>query len=215
MFYFDTSGVAKLYHAEIGSAVVEGLLAKSPRVYLSRLGVLEMHSVLSGKVRTGALTQAAADKALQLFRSDVRRRRFHRAESPPLRTRGEVNRYARDNLRAAHTGFASDGRCVGSRARRGCERAGHVRQDDDSSGGLGTSPMYRPSEHLAHMQRRSNLHEPSAVYPIPVPSPDILRGVVDSGVSVYRAASAGDYGGDGARAESTGMSGCVRRNKWA
>lgn len=75
-FYFDTSAIAKLYHAETGSAVVEELLAKNQPVYLSRLGVLEMHSVLSGKVRTGALTQAAADKTLQLFRGDVRRRRF-------------------------------------------------------------------------------------------------------------------------------------------
>ncbi|MBI4907117.1 MAG: type II toxin-antitoxin system VapC family toxin [Acidobacteria bacterium] len=74
--YFDTSATAKLYHAEIGSAVVEGLVAKGQSIYLSRLGVLEMHSVLSGKVRTGALTQVAADKALKLFRNDVRSRRF-------------------------------------------------------------------------------------------------------------------------------------------
>lgn len=38
--------------------------------------MLEMHSVFAGKVRTGVLTQADADLALQLFRSDIRKRRF-------------------------------------------------------------------------------------------------------------------------------------------
>jgi len=35
-----------------------------------------MHSVFAGKVRTGVLTQADADLALRLFRSDIRKRRF-------------------------------------------------------------------------------------------------------------------------------------------
>lgn len=50
--YLDTSALAKYYHRENGSEVVEKLLASNPPVFVSRLGVLEMHSVLSGKVRT-------------------------------------------------------------------------------------------------------------------------------------------------------------------
>lgn len=75
--FFDTSGLAKLYHDEAGSTTVESLLEKGQSVILSRLGALEMHSVFAGKVRTGVLTQADADLALQLFRSDIRKRRFN------------------------------------------------------------------------------------------------------------------------------------------
>jgi predicted nucleic acid-binding protein len=74
--YLDTSALAKLYHQEAGSAFVEAILATNQPVFVSRLGVVEMHSVLSGKVRTKTLTQADSDLARQRFRSDVRKRRF-------------------------------------------------------------------------------------------------------------------------------------------
>ena len=74
--YLDTSALAKLYHQEAGSAFVETILATKQPVFVSRLGVVEMHSVLSGKVRTKTLTQTDSDLARQRFRSDVRKRRF-------------------------------------------------------------------------------------------------------------------------------------------
>jgi hypothetical protein len=64
--YLDTSALAKLYHQETGSAVVEELLADSPRVFVSRLGVLETHSVLSGKVRMKFLAAADVDFRIPL-----------------------------------------------------------------------------------------------------------------------------------------------------
>lgn len=74
--FLDTSAVAKLYHEEIGSAFLEQLLLKGHTAFLSRLGVIEMHSVLAGKLRTGEITGAALELTRRRFRSDVRKRRF-------------------------------------------------------------------------------------------------------------------------------------------
>lgn len=74
--YLDTSALAKLYHQETGSAFLERLLHESQTVFLSRLCVLEMRSVLSGKIRTNVLALDDADLVVRRFRSDVRRRRF-------------------------------------------------------------------------------------------------------------------------------------------
>jgi len=75
--YLDTSALAKLYHEEVGSTYLEQLLLQTHRTaFLSRLGVLEMHSVLAGKVRTGEITLEKMDLARRAFRWDVRHRRF-------------------------------------------------------------------------------------------------------------------------------------------
>ena len=74
--YLDTSALAKLYHLEIGTLFVKGLISSGQRVYVSRLAVLEIHSVFAGKVRTGTLTHTQAELACRRFRSDVRQRRF-------------------------------------------------------------------------------------------------------------------------------------------
>ena len=48
----DTSALAKLYHREAGSEFVRRLLKDHQgSAFLSRLGLLEMHSVLASKVR--------------------------------------------------------------------------------------------------------------------------------------------------------------------
>lgn len=73
--FLDTSALAKLYHAEGGSEAVERLLDQAPFVLVSRLAVVEMYSVLSGKVRTGVLSGIDAELARRTFRTDVRRKR--------------------------------------------------------------------------------------------------------------------------------------------
>jgi len=73
--FLDTSALAKLYHREIGSDFLERLVEQDPLVLVSRLGAVEMQSVLSGKVRTRALTEDA-DLARRRFRTDVRRKRL-------------------------------------------------------------------------------------------------------------------------------------------
>ena len=70
--FFDTSALAKLYHEEVGSAAVQQLFEVPDQVsFISRLGALEMHSVLAGKVRTGEITADSMELARRKFRADT------------------------------------------------------------------------------------------------------------------------------------------------
>jgi predicted nucleic acid-binding protein len=67
--FLDSSAVAKFYRPELGSPFVEQIVLDSaPRIFISRLSVVEVQSVFAGKVRSGAIT--AGDAA------DLRRRYF-------------------------------------------------------------------------------------------------------------------------------------------
>jgi predicted nucleic acid-binding protein len=58
-YFFDSSALAKHYHAEVGSTKVEDLLAEAGARYLvSRLTVLELQSVFARTVRTRLITDA-------------------------------------------------------------------------------------------------------------------------------------------------------------
>jgi hypothetical protein len=73
----DTSAVAKLYHGEIGSEFTERIVAESAGAcFISRLAVVEMHSVLALKERTGAILAGESEPICRRFRGDVKRRRF-------------------------------------------------------------------------------------------------------------------------------------------
>jgi len=73
----DTSALAKLYRPEIGTAVVERMIDNSSGdCFISRLVVLEMHSVLSQKTRAGEIPSSDSALVLQRFRKDIRVRRF-------------------------------------------------------------------------------------------------------------------------------------------
>jgi predicted nucleic acid-binding protein len=75
--YPDTSALAKLYRREIGTAVVERIIDDSSGdCFSSRLGVLEMHSVLARKTRAVEISPSDAALVLQRFRKDIRVRRF-------------------------------------------------------------------------------------------------------------------------------------------
>ena len=75
--FLDTSALAKLYHEELGSAAVQELFGVPDQApYISRLGAIEMHSVLAGKMRTGEIANDAMELARRRFRSDVRKRRL-------------------------------------------------------------------------------------------------------------------------------------------
>ena len=74
--FLDTSALAKLYHRELGTDVMEALTGRRQSIYVSRLAVVEMQSVFSGKVRTGQLAQSAADLLRRRFRGELHRRRF-------------------------------------------------------------------------------------------------------------------------------------------
>ncbi|MCI0681310.1 MAG: type II toxin-antitoxin system VapC family toxin [Gemmataceae bacterium] len=75
--FFDTSAVAKHYHAETGTAKVDALFALlNATQVISRLSVVEFHSVFAKKVRIGELNAASFHKLTRRFRGDVAARRL-------------------------------------------------------------------------------------------------------------------------------------------
>ncbi len=75
--FFDTSALAKHYHAEIGTPKVDGLLAiPGDRHVISRLSVIEFHSVFAKQVRMGRATLADYRKVTRRFRGDVAAKRI-------------------------------------------------------------------------------------------------------------------------------------------
>ncbi len=74
---FDTSAIAKHYHGETGTAKVDALLAvPGAAQYVSRLSVVEFHSVFAKKVRTGVLPAGSFDTLTGRFRKDVAAKRL-------------------------------------------------------------------------------------------------------------------------------------------
>ena len=72
VYYLDTSAVAKLYHDELGSRRVEELTSEPDRrLLISRLAIVEMHSVLAIKVRTQAISSVEASALKRRFLADI------------------------------------------------------------------------------------------------------------------------------------------------
>ena len=72
-YFFDTSALAKLYHREAGSDCVEELVRNpAHRILISRLAVVEMHSVFALKVRSHAINADDATALRRRFLSDIR-----------------------------------------------------------------------------------------------------------------------------------------------
>ena len=76
-YFFGSSALAKLYHRETGSSLVEEL-ARNPvhRILISRLAVVEMHSVFALKVRSRAIDADDATALRRRFLADIRSGNF-------------------------------------------------------------------------------------------------------------------------------------------
>lgn len=74
--FFDTSALAKIYHDEPGADFMRNLIRNSPPPYISNLGVIEMYSVLSNKVRSRVLSGDEAERVRAHFLDDIRRGLF-------------------------------------------------------------------------------------------------------------------------------------------
>lgn len=75
--FFDTSALAKQYHAEIGTPMVDGLLAvPGDRHVISRLSVIEFRSAFAKQVRMGRVSLADYRKVTRRFRGDVAAKRI-------------------------------------------------------------------------------------------------------------------------------------------
>jgi uncharacterized protein len=75
IYFLDTSALAKLYHQEQGSEMVERWAADHTiRLWLSDLARAEFHSVFVRKVREGELAEATLQTVLECFHEDLRSR---------------------------------------------------------------------------------------------------------------------------------------------
>ncbi len=76
-YMVDTSALVKYYHLEIGSSRVIALADDLSNVlFISRIGLVEIHSALARKVRMGDLQIPAFQQALRRFYADLRGRKF-------------------------------------------------------------------------------------------------------------------------------------------
>ena len=71
-YFFDSSALAKRYHPEEGSAKVAAIFREPERrIIISHLTIIEIRSMIAGKVRSGVLTQSDAASITDHFKSDV------------------------------------------------------------------------------------------------------------------------------------------------
>jgi predicted nucleic acid-binding protein len=76
-YFLDTSALAKLYRKEIGSDLVDRVVAEpDSRRFISRFTILEMESVLALKIRTGDIDERSMLIARRRLEADLGSRRL-------------------------------------------------------------------------------------------------------------------------------------------
>jgi len=71
-YFFDSSALAKQYHQEAGSAKVTAIFQEPERrIIVSQLTVVEIRSMLAGKVRSGTLKPMEARGVVDRFKADI------------------------------------------------------------------------------------------------------------------------------------------------
>ncbi|MSR81432.1 MAG: PIN domain-containing protein [Candidatus Latescibacteria bacterium] len=76
VYFFDTSALVNYYHLETGRSKVVALLENPTHSnFISRLTLVELHSVLARKVRTNELTEEGFHTVRRLFYADLRARK--------------------------------------------------------------------------------------------------------------------------------------------
>lgn len=76
-YLLDTSALVKRYHIETGTERVNTLFAdKSARLFISDIAMVEFHSTLVRRVRTGELEEPRLAHALAQFANDVQSKHF-------------------------------------------------------------------------------------------------------------------------------------------
>jgi predicted nucleic acid-binding protein len=78
----DTSVLVKHYHPEVGSLQVI-TISDDPGnlLFISRVGLVEIHAALARKVCTGELQGLAFQQAIRRFYADLRGRKFRCADA--------------------------------------------------------------------------------------------------------------------------------------
>jgi uncharacterized protein len=73
----DSSALVKYYHPEVGSPRVIAIADDPGNIlFISRIGLVEIHSALARKVRMGELQLPAFQQSLRRFYADLRARKF-------------------------------------------------------------------------------------------------------------------------------------------
>ena len=71
-YFFDSSALAKRYHSELGTAVVDQIVqATGNQIRISRLTVVEMPSVFAIKVRARFISRDDASTLQRQFQEDI------------------------------------------------------------------------------------------------------------------------------------------------
>jgi uncharacterized protein len=90
-YMVDTSALVKYYHPEVGSSRVIAIADDPSNVlFISRIGLVEIHSALARKVRTGELQAPAFQQALRRFYADLRGRKFRLIRSVSVHERQAI-----------------------------------------------------------------------------------------------------------------------------
>ncbi|MDH3604383.1 MAG: type II toxin-antitoxin system VapC family toxin [Candidatus Tectomicrobia bacterium] len=73
-YFFDSSAISKHYHVELGSDIVDQLLTEpDAQHYISRLTMIEVHSVFARKGRMREISEIEFVRLLQRLRGDIGR----------------------------------------------------------------------------------------------------------------------------------------------
>jgi len=74
-YFCDTSALIKLYHAEIGTDVMDSVFgSRGISVIISELTMIEFYSALAKKLRVGEIFQEARQEGIRNFDKDCRDR---------------------------------------------------------------------------------------------------------------------------------------------
>ena len=69
-FFLDSSALIKLYHQEVGTERLEEMFATDASLVISELAVVELHSALARKVRTGEIPVDSCEQVARNFDQD-------------------------------------------------------------------------------------------------------------------------------------------------
>ena len=90
-YMVDTSALVKYYHPEMGSSRVIAIADDPGNVlFISRIGLVEIHSALARKVRMGELPALSFQQALRRFYADLRGRKFRLIRSVSVHERQAI-----------------------------------------------------------------------------------------------------------------------------
>jgi predicted nucleic acid-binding protein len=90
-YLVDTSALVKYYHSEVGSPRVIAIADDPANIlFISRVGLVEIHSALARKVRTGELQVPAFQQAFRRFYADLRGRKFRLTRPSPIHERQAI-----------------------------------------------------------------------------------------------------------------------------